>query len=292
MPASITHELVARETLGLLSPCVRDLIGRARDYYYLGAQGPDLFFFLQPLSKEINFGRLLHRARVRDWFEGMLLALPDFTGAEFEDCLAYVFGFCSHLSADVVFHPFVYHFLEAYDADRLTHQEIENDWDVYFLRALDGREVTRHSYPFDLKQIADDGILYRFVTDAARYYGREVPAGAFRRMCRGFHLYLSHTHAGHGRVLSCFGFEELYPREEPSALYLGGKQFERLSEGRGKDADELFALAVTESAARIRAFLEAFNADMPLPKCFSLHMLTGKPLEDQPSMEDKNDPSE
>lgn len=280
MPAAITHELVAREAAESLSQTVRDQIFQARGYYFFGAQGPDPFFFLRPvLKRESNLGKLLHRTHVYDWFQGMLQTLPHFTGTEFEKCLSYALGFCSHLAADTAFHPFVYNFLEKADAPAFTHQEIENDWDVYFLRALDGQETTAHVFPFDLGEISDDGILYRFTAETAAFVGRDVAAKDFRRMLRAYGLYLKHTHTEKVRLLSYIGLGEFVPNEEPSPLYLRGKDFLQLSGGRGKDADALFRLAAEESTLRITAFLDAFNAGGSLPETlFSLHMLTGKPL--------------
>lgn len=280
MPAVITHELVAREAAELLSDPLREQVFRARGYYFLGAQGPDLFFFLRPLFKrESNLGKLLHRTHVCDWFEAMLRALHGFAGEDFEACFSYALGFCSHLAADTVFHPFVYNFLKETDAPRDVHQEIESDWDAYFLRELDGRDARRHAFPFDLGGIAESGVLYRFVAETAADIGYEVGPKDFRRMLKGFGLYIEHTHARHAVLLEWVGLGAFTPRREPSPLYLGGKDFFRLSEGRAKDADGLFLLAKEESALRMQAFSEAFNADMPLPsELFSRNMLTGKPL--------------
>ena len=90
MPASILHELAARESLAALPRSAADCAAAHPDYFFLGAQGPDLFFFYDPLAKrEPNLGKLLHRSRVKDWFTAMLLALKERTGEEFEKCLAY-----------------------------------------------------------------------------------------------------------------------------------------------------------------------------------------------------------
>lgn len=277
MPSSITHELIAQEALERLHCNAKELAERAPDYYYLGAQGPDLFFFYRPLSRE-NFGKYLHRTRVYEWFSALLKALPGHTGEEFEKCLAYALGFCSHLAADVVFHPFVYRYLSETDAPRMTHQEIENDWDVYFLASLRGESAENYRFPFRLGEIAAEGILYRYLSEAGRLFGQTFSAAAFRRMLKLFGVYLTHFHRAHGRILKPF-FPELYPRKDPAPAYLGGGSFERRTRGLGKDADALFMRAAQESAERICAFLEAFNADMPLPDAlFSFHLLTGERL--------------
>ncbi len=278
MPASITHELIAREALGELPPRIRDAATDAPDYFYLGAQGPDLFFFYRPLShKSGNFGRFLHRNRVYDWFAAMLDVLPGFAGDDFKKCLAYALGFCSHLAADVVFHPFVYNYLGATDSPRSLHQKIENDWDVYFLRELQGQSVFRHSYPFDLKEIADGGVLFRFVSETAGRIGREINGRAFRRMLALFRRYLTHFHT-RVKLLAPLGLGRFYPDAVPDPAHLGGEKFASYAKGNAS-ADELFLRAVQESVERITSFMEAFNADMVLPESlFSRHMLTGERL--------------
>lgn len=280
MPSSITHELIAMEGAELLSSAAREAAFCAPDYYILGAQGPDLFFFYRPLSKrEENFGRMLHRDKIYEWFSALLSSLSAFTGHDFERCLAYALGFCSHLAADVAFHPFVYRYLEETGAPKRTHQLIENDWDVYFLRQLRGGSVLRYAFPFDLAEIAEDGVLFRYLSACANAVGRTLAPAPFRRMLNYFDLYLTHFHKKHGRVLRAFGLSAFYPRETPEPNHLFGEDFLRRSGGMGRSAEELFLSAAQSSATCISAFLDAFNAGMPLPhELFSRHLLTGEPL--------------
>lgn len=278
MPSSITHELIAQEAVAALPKGTQEIVFSAPDYYLLGAQGPDVFFFYAPLAdRSRNLGKRLHRGDVAPWFRSLLRALPGCAGEEFKKRMAYAFGFCSHLSADTVFHPFVYRYLRESGRPKLTHQEIENDWDVYFLKKIRGISPAQYRCPYDLKEISADGILFRYLSETAAPLGIELKSGPFRRMCKTYALYLAHIRRG--RALKYVGLSELYPRKEPDPAYLGGKRFLALSEGNGRSADELFRRAADESALRISVFLEAFNSDMVLPDpLFSLHMLTGKPL--------------
>lgn len=280
MPASITHELIAEEATDLLPAGAKKVVSHAFGYYILGAQGPDLFFFYKPLSRRTeNLGKRLHRRQVYDFFTALMKALPDFTGEEFEKCLAYALGFCSHLAADVIFHPFVYNYLAQNVTKKHTHQRIENDWDVYFLRELKSRSVIRHEYPFDLKEIAKERALFLFLKDALGSIGIGIKEGAFGRMMKHFGRYLSHFHKGGVRALRPFGLTAFYPNRTPSKEFLSGKDFPRYAEGQGKNADALFLRATEESASCIEAFLEAFNKNLPLSEAlFARHLLTGKPI--------------
>lgn len=277
MPSSITHALIAKAALPLLPDAVRAAAEREPDYYLLGAQGPDLFFFYRPLSrKEYNLGKTLHRKNVYEWFSALLSALSGREGEERDKCLSYALGFCSHLSADAVFHPFVYAFLEHTAAPKKTHQIVENDWDVYFLREKEGKSAAGYRFPFSVKKIAREGVLFRYVRDAAASLGREVKKGAFKRMFRIFGWYLHHFHRAHFKYLRPLGFSYLYPRKKPTEGCLNGETFETLS--GAKDADELFERAAEQSAERIGAFFEALGGKPLEKELFSRHMLTGESL--------------
>ena len=112
MPSSITHQLIADEALPALPPEAARAAERNYDYYFLGAQGPDVFFFYRPLSKsEPNLGKFLHRERVFDVFTLFSCYLKTLAGEEKERITAYVAGYISHYCADTAFHPFVYNYL-------------------------------------------------------------------------------------------------------------------------------------------------------------------------------------
>ena len=278
MPASITHELVAEEAKDLLPAAARETVLAAFDYYILGAQGPDLFFFYRPFSgREENLGRLLHRRQVYKFFSALAKAVRGLSPDAAEKALAYSLGFCSHLAADVVFHPFVYNYLAKHGEKKYDHQKIENDWDVYFLRELKSRSALSHSYPFDLGKIAREGVLYAFLEKVFSCLGVELRPASFGRMLRRFGRYLSHFHKGGARPLRLLGFGAPYPRPVPERAYLGGENFSRYAEGAAENADALFLHAAEESVSCMEAFLEASSSDMPLPKSlFSRSMHSGK----------------
>ena len=272
MPSGITHELIARSAAALLKKEERALCLAAPDYFYLGAQGPDLYFFYKPLEMKKNLGKVLHRGAVYRWFECLLSALTSRTGTEREKCLAYALGFCTHLEADGEFHPFVYRYLRENSCKKREHQRIENDWDVYFLRTLEGKEVRGYVFPFDLKKLSREGVLYAYLRDAAALFGKKIKKGAFKRMLLLFRWYCLHFHRRHFRYLLPV-FPQLYPRRTPAEDVLGGERFSRLA--GEKSADALFLLAAERSAERMREFLSALDGT-PLPAAFSRHLLTGE----------------
>lgn len=274
MPASITHELIARECLKLLPAPAADAACRTPDYYFLGAQGPDLFFFHAPFRRDLpNLGKSLHRNRLYEWCSAMLLALRTLTGDAFGKCLAYSLGFGTHIASDALFHPYVYGYLERKSGDPHRHQEIESGWDAYFLSLLDGERVRDHRDAFDLGVIAGENVLSPFLIQTGSFFGQTLRPASLRAMYRRFSLYLHHTRTSRCRPLSLFGFRALYP---PKAAAHDPNEDVFLSAGK-ETSQSLFAHAVTDAAESVSAFLEAFNADMPLPKeLFARHLLTGE----------------
>ncbi len=280
MPSSITHELIAAEAAKKLPEALQSAVSAAPDYYYLGAQGPDVFFFYKPLGRrEYNFGKTLHRKQLCEWFSALLGGLKTRTGDDLVKCRAYALGFCTHVEADVAFHPFVYAYLEKTGAHKRFHQQMENDWDVVFLKTLRDMSAYNYKFPFDCKKIAREGVLFPYIAEAAKKLGRRpVTKGAFKRGLRFFAWYQKHFHRRHFRYLKPFA-PRLYLRDECDPSELGGEDFYALSGGKAHTAQELFALAADAAAALMEQFYDAIGSGAPLPReKFGRNLLTGKQM--------------
>lgn len=300
MPSSITHQLIAEEVLPLLPPEGNAAALAAPDEYFLGAQGPDFLFFYRIGSKsEYNLGKFMHRYRVYDLFLLLLRALggdekdpqlPRFSEEDRTRVLAYAMGYLTHYCADTTFHPFVYRYLETNRAHKRVHQQMENDWDVYFLRELRGEEAEEYEFPFSRKQIMKHRTLPRLYDFLAQGLGRqEVKERKFGKGLKNFFRYLEFFHGKCYRSQRAWertekffrtkGFmSRLYPRKDPEPEFLGGEHFAEFSEGKGTNADALFARAVNESARLATLFLAA-SGGAPLPREeFGNGLLTGKPV--------------
>ena len=298
MPSSITHQLIAEEACKRLPGDVQKIIDRSPDEFQLGAQGPDVFFFYRIGSRsEYNLGRFLHRYRVYDVFSFFLNALrpdtlPRFTDASREKALAYILGYITHYCADSTFHPFVYNYLDANRCAKRVHQQMENDWDVYFLRELRDKSAEKYKFAFSAKEIIEDGSVARLYGCLARVLDREdIDKRRFDKSVKHFASYLKFFHK------KCYSSQRhwegaeklfhtkpllgaLYPRENPDPAFLSGEQFSELSEGRGETADQLFERAVSESERLILLFLDCVEHGQSLPKEeFGNGLLTGKLVE-------------
>lgn len=296
MPSSITHQLIAEEVLKRLPEELADCVRRSPDEFYLGAQGPDVFFFYRIGSRaEFNLGRFLHRYQVYRVFSFFLDAVkpdktPRISPEAKEKALCYILGFITHYCSDCSFHPFVYRYLAQTQSPKRIHQQMENDWDVYFLREFRGQSVEKYRLPIDAKEIIEDGTVATLYGCLARVLERqEIEKDQFDRAVKNFSAYFKFFHRkcyASQRRFQCFEnffhmkplLAALYPRENPKPEFLESDEFSELSEEHGKNADELFDRAVSESERLISLFLNCVIHGETLPKeDFSNSLLTAQP---------------
>ena len=130
MPSQLTHRFAALRIYERLPENVRAEIS-SLPFYDLGAQGPDLFYFLRPYTDRGRLGRRMHGA-------GAYEAVSAFSeSADSPQAFSYTAGYVTHAALDSVFHPYVFgiteKLLERGYSDKLSlHGYIESDLDTYF----------------------------------------------------------------------------------------------------------------------------------------------------------------
>lgn len=112
--------------------------------YNIGLQGPDPFFFHNPLGSTATgeLGYSLHRLSGRDFFEK---ALASYRKSPSDGALAYLLGLLGHYCLDSHCHGLIY---RVTDSDNPGHTELETEFDR-FLQQLDGKILPqdRRIYP-------------------------------------------------------------------------------------------------------------------------------------------------
>jgi hypothetical protein len=160
MPAATTHVEFARDVFNDLP---NDLQNQIQDLpmYFLGSQGPDLFFFsraaILPHSLR-KYGIRMHREKVAEviaFFRRYAAGTP-----RLED---YVKGFLCHYALDVTVHPLIRHaahqeFLEAGRNENEAHLSIESCLDAWMLKQR-GCTIQDYSCYRDLHISKDDQLL-------------------------------------------------------------------------------------------------------------------------------------
>ncbi len=127
MPASYAHYRFGQLLPPLLPPESRRLTQHFRQLFLTGLQGPDPFFYHNPLikTKVVKLGNKFHRQTGREFFTHACTCLSS------DAARAYLLGLLGHYCLDSVCHPFVH----SHSRDgKLSHVEIESEFDRFLLR--------------------------------------------------------------------------------------------------------------------------------------------------------------
>lgn len=112
MPGLITHLLCSHHVMGQLDESLQQSIKKYPSSYYLGSQGPDIFFYYLPafLNKEtLNLGLLLHKNNTQDYILSLLDYAKKLKGENRDIALSYIMGHITHYALDSVAHPYIYY---------------------------------------------------------------------------------------------------------------------------------------------------------------------------------------
>ena len=112
MPGFLAHYLFSEHSLDLLKRKeLEKAIKRHKSVFYLGAQGPDIFFYYLPcnLSEKKKLGTKMHRTCTNAFFQSCIDHLHEVPTSRDEEILfAYVAGFLCHYTLDTLTHPYIY----------------------------------------------------------------------------------------------------------------------------------------------------------------------------------------
>lgn len=135
MPSIYAHTRFGRQAAKLLPEGMRRSIQRFPQLFDLGVQGPDFFFFYQPLWKTQmgSLGGWFHKLSGREFFQRAALHYGD---APSEGALVYLYGALCHYALDSRCHPLI---LRATAGKTPGHMELETEFDRVLL-SRDGKE--------------------------------------------------------------------------------------------------------------------------------------------------------
>lgn len=130
MPSNFAHYRFGKLALSSLPPEARSCIARFRRLYEMGQQGPDFFFYCNPLweTAGVKLGHSFHKMTGQEFFtKACGLATS-------EAARAYLYGVLGHYCLDSSCHPYVNKVVAAGEAN---HIALESEFDRY-LMAMDG----------------------------------------------------------------------------------------------------------------------------------------------------------
>jgi hypothetical protein len=121
----------------------------------LGAVGPDYPYMTDLLSgmiKEHTWADRMHYENTGEFLKIAATALLQREGEERDICLAWFFGFVSHVIADAVVHPMVNAIVGPYIFNSKEHRHCEMIQDSYIFREIKRTELRYSAYVNLLKQ--------------------------------------------------------------------------------------------------------------------------------------------
>ncbi len=112
MAGLYSHLIAGKATSALLDQEHRRIISENKEAYYLGTQGPDIFFyyFTRVFYKSIRpLGQKLHKEKVGKFLSELVYQTKHIKNPQQKDvALAYLLGYMSHYVVDAYTHPYVY----------------------------------------------------------------------------------------------------------------------------------------------------------------------------------------
>lgn len=145
MPATYAHNRFGADVLRRLPGPLAAVILRHRQVFDIGLQGPDIYFYYEPLHHNpvSALASQMHDDSAMPFFEESrrhILSLKD--PAEKEAAIAYAMGFLCHFCLDHACHGYIEERISQGD---VNHTQIESEFDRR-LAVMDGHDPLRYSF--------------------------------------------------------------------------------------------------------------------------------------------------
>lgn len=193
MPDLITHSVCAEDGVSLLdSSDIKEEVLKRKNLLYLGAQGPDFFFYHRPYpwngkSKIKNIGTLLHIQRTGEFIVACLdyIKRGKYEKTDYHNLIAFISGYISHYALDTLGHPYIFYFSGVHNENKpetakysIFHKKLEIIIDI-----LVSKERTTEGFnkrkAFEFLPVAKDlpEIIGRLMSETiADIHKQEVPS--------------------------------------------------------------------------------------------------------------------
>ena len=140
MPALVSHNYFSKQVLLSAKKEIQEFINENLGAFYLGAQGPDIFFTMYfDKNKRKELGNVLHQQKIYESFEAMVEYAKEINDSVFT---AYLFGYLCHYSLDLKVHPYVRYYDDVlYKKKGMSeraerHIRLESGFDLLIIRDM------------------------------------------------------------------------------------------------------------------------------------------------------------
>ena len=131
MPACYAHYRFGDDMIKRLKPSIQKIILNDRELFDYGVQGPDIFFYNNPLSKNkvTQYGSRMHDTAAAVFFKSARVNYAGYPDRK-ESMMAYLLGFACHYALDMMCHPYIAKKLQV---SKVSHYAIESEYDRHLM---------------------------------------------------------------------------------------------------------------------------------------------------------------
>ena len=131
MPACYAHYRFGDRMIERLKPSVQKIILEDRELFDYGVQGPDIFFYNNPLSKNkvTQFGSKMHDTKASVFFKSARANYAKYPDLN-EPMMAYLLGFACHYALDTICHPYI---AKKMVVSNVSHYAVESEYDRHLM---------------------------------------------------------------------------------------------------------------------------------------------------------------
>jgi hypothetical protein len=160
MPGSFAHIALADsfcldndalESVGGLSPQIKRALLTFTNFCELGAVSPDYPYLRLLDDNAAGWANVMHYWKTADFIRNGVRRLYDSgIGAsdspEEQRCMAWLFGYATHVVADLTVHPVIQMKVGPYEQNKTAHRVCEMNQDVYIFPKVTGMQVASADY--------------------------------------------------------------------------------------------------------------------------------------------------
>lgn len=163
MPDFWTHNLIGEKLLNTIDSQLEKKLNN--NYFFLGCQGPDIFFYEQfsVHTDPPNIGELIHQEATVDVFKTTFKYLKENYN---EKLFSYICGWILHYVVDKNCHPYI-------DSKALDHKVLEADIDTYLIDKYKNQSIFELSNTKMINAVDATILMKLYQVIAKDIYGKE-----------------------------------------------------------------------------------------------------------------------
>jgi hypothetical protein len=200
MPNIATHGLLAQDALD--NAPFQTLARIIRQYpkaYFLGSNGPDLFFYYHVLpwqeqegaARMAILGNRIHAEKIDDFYRSAVDIIQETEEGPLKNAMiAYVAGHLTHWSLDTVAHPYIFYKTGLISGPtKYWHSRMESNIDTLMVKQVKGYSLAKFATPqlVDADALTKRAVAILYPEILKRIFNEDVPPSDIVESIESFH---------------------------------------------------------------------------------------------------------